>query len=65
MQAATHIITYELLSNNESLCQPIRTWLLCVFEMYAIIRAVTKQTLKAWQVIRCTNDENILNPSKH
>ena len=47
------IITDEILSNDESLGKSVRRGLLGILEVYAIVRTITKQTLKTWKVVWC------------
>ena len=58
---ASRIVANEFFSNDKCLCKSVRRRLLCVFEMHSVIRSITKQTFKSWQIIRSANNENIPN----
>ena len=59
------VIANKLLAYDESLGQPVWTWLLGIFQMNAKVGAIAQQTLKTRQVLRRRDDENIAYASQH
>ena len=52
-------------TENERLRQTIRPWLHTVTQAHSPLTAVTKQALEPWRVLRCADQQNIADSSKH
>ena len=59
------IFTNEVGTNRKCLCQTVRTWLLCIFEMHAIVASVTKQSLESWEVEWGRDNQYVTDTSQH
>ena len=59
------VVADEVGTNGEGLGQAIGRGLLGILEMYAIVGAIAKQTLEAWEVVGSGDDEYITDTSEH
>ena len=59
------IIPDEFLADDKSLGETVRTGLLGVFEMNAVIGSITKKAFEAREVIGRRDDQDIPNPCQH
>lgn len=59
------IITNEFLAYDKGLCETVRTGLLGILEVYAIVGAITQKALETRKVLRRGDNKNIPNPGQH
>src|SRR3546814_4887198 len=62
---ASRVAPQELLTNDECLCEPVRTGLYCIAETHAPTRAVPKKMLECRDIARRGNDKNLTNTGQH
>src|SRR3546814_19871113 len=59
---ASRVAPQELLTNDECLCEPVRTGLYCIAETHAPTRAVPKKMPECRAIARQGPDQNLTHP---